>query len=100
MPGCLVIKFNNAFVFPDPEPPVISIPYGCSGIYGHFKIMVYFIFICIVIKVNHLHLINISLSHTLKAFPCGCVVILSKICNLLSSLLLSAILLISSLYTL
>ena len=41
-----------------------------------------------------------SLSHTLKAFvPYGCVVILSKVCNLLSSLLLSAILLISSVYT-
>ena len=41
-----------------------------------------------------------SLSHTLKAFvPDGCVVILSEVCNLLSSLLLSAILLISSVYT-
>ena len=41
-----------------------------------------------------------SLSHTLKAFVAyGCVVILSKVCNLLSSLLLSAILLISSVYT-
>ena len=35
--GWLFIKFNNAFVFPDPEPPIISILYG-SGIYGHFKL--------------------------------------------------------------
>ena len=26
------IKFNNAFVFPDPEPAIISILYGWSGI--------------------------------------------------------------------
>ena len=26
--GWLFIKFNNAFVFPDPEPPIISILYG------------------------------------------------------------------------
>ena len=25
MPGCLFIKFNNSFVSPDPEPPIISI---------------------------------------------------------------------------
>ena len=26
--GWLFIKFNNAFVFPDPEPPIINILYG------------------------------------------------------------------------
>ena len=36
--GWLFIKFNNAFIFPDPEPPVISILYGQSGIYHHFKL--------------------------------------------------------------
>ena len=30
------IKFNNKFVFPDPEPPVNNILYGFSGIYGQF----------------------------------------------------------------
>ena len=30
----LFIKFNNAFVFPDPERPIISILYGWSGMYG------------------------------------------------------------------
>ena len=30
------IKFNNKFVFPDPEPPVINVLYGRSGIYGQF----------------------------------------------------------------
>ena len=32
------IKFNNAFVFPDPELPIISILYGRSGIYSHFEL--------------------------------------------------------------
>ena len=30
--GRLFIKFNNAFVFPDPDPPIINILYGWSGI--------------------------------------------------------------------
>ena len=60
-----------------------------------------FIFICIILKINHLYLLSISLSHTLKAFvPYGYVVILSNVCNLLSSLLLSAILLTCSVYIL
>ena len=28
------VKFSNAFVFPDPEPPIINTLYGWSGIYG------------------------------------------------------------------
>ena len=60
-----------------------------------------FIFICIIIKINHLHLLSFSLSHTLKVFvPYGYVVNLSKVCNLLSSLMLTAILLICSAFTL
>ena len=60
-----------------------------------------FIFICIIIKINHLYLLSISLSHTLKAFaPYGYVIILPKACEHLSSVLLSPILLISSVYTL
>ena len=35
MSGRLLIKFKNAIVFPDPEPPIISILYG---IYGHFEV--------------------------------------------------------------
>ena len=38
MSGWLFIKFDNAFVFPDLEPPIISILYGSSGIYGHFNL--------------------------------------------------------------
>ena len=57
----------------------------------------YFIFISIIIKINHLYLLSISLSHILKAY--GHVVILSKVRNILSSLLLSAILSISAGYT-
>ena len=34
--GCLFIKFNNTFVFPDPESPIINIPYGWSGTFGQF----------------------------------------------------------------
>ena len=59
-----------------------------------------FIFTLTIIKVNHLYLLSISLSHILKVFvPYRYVVILSKVFNLLSSLLLSAISLISSGYT-
>ena len=56
--------------------------------------MLCFIFISIIIKINHLYLLSISLSHTFV--PYGYVVILSKVVNLLSSFLLSAILLTSS----
>ena len=58
-----------------------------------------FVFTCMIIKINHLYLLSISLSHTLKAFvPYEYVAILKNICNLLSSSLHSSILLISSLY--
>ena len=30
------IKFNNTLAFPDPEPPVINVLYGLSGIYGQY----------------------------------------------------------------
>ena len=33
-----VSKFSNAFVFPDPEPPIINILYGWSRLYGHFRL--------------------------------------------------------------
>ena len=102
----LFIKFNNAFVFPDPEPPIISILYGWSGIYGHFKLYecsycsVSFSFVYS-LKLISCILLSISLSHTLKEFvPYGYVVILSNSCNLFLSLLLGAILLICSIYTL
>ena len=32
MSGWFSIKFNNTFVFLDPEPPIISTLYGWSGI--------------------------------------------------------------------
>ena len=38
MSGWLFIKFNSAFVFPDPEPPIINILYGWSEIYDHFEL--------------------------------------------------------------
>ena len=62
--------------------------------------MLCFIFISIIIKINHLYLISISLLYTLRAFiPYGYVLIPQKVCNLLSSILLSAILLTCSVYT-
>ena len=56
MSGWFPIKFNNTFVFPDPEPPIIDILYGRLGIYGNFYIMFSFIFINVVIKIDHLHI--------------------------------------------
>ena len=54
----------------------------------------------IITKINRLYLLSVSLLHTLEAFVSyGYVIILSKVCNLLSSLLLSAFLLTSSVYT-
>ena len=59
-----------------------------------------FIFICIIIEINHLYLFSISVLHTFPALdPYGYDVILTKLCNLLSSLLLSTILLTSLAYT-
>ena len=29
---------NNAFVFPDPDPPIINILYGWSGIYAQSRL--------------------------------------------------------------
>ena len=52
----------------------------------------FIVFICIIIKLIIHILLSISLSHTLNAFvPYRNVVILSNVCNMLSSLLLSAI---------
>ena len=32
----MVYQLNNAFVFADPEPPIINIRYGRSEMSGHF----------------------------------------------------------------
>ena len=59
------------------------------------------IFICIILKINHLYLLSTSVLHTFpRLAPYRYDVILSKLCNLLSSLLLSVSFLISSIYTL
>ena len=36
MSGLLFIRLSNAFVSPEPEPPIINVRYEWSGIYGHF----------------------------------------------------------------
>ena len=62
--------------------------------------MLCLVFISIITKVNHLYLLGISLLFTLRAFvPYAYVLLLSNFCNLLSSLLLSAIWLNYSVYT-
>ena len=33
---CWFIRLNNEFVFTDPEPPIINIIYGWSGVGGQF----------------------------------------------------------------
>ena len=33
-----LLQLSRAFVIPDPEPPIISILYGWSGIYDHFEL--------------------------------------------------------------
>ena len=38
MSGWFSIEFNNTFVFPDPESPVINIQYGLSGVCGQFSL--------------------------------------------------------------
>ena len=43
MSGWLFIKFNNVFVFPDPESPIINIMYELSGIYDQLGLwLIYF----------------------------------------------------------
>ena len=36
MSGWSSIKFNNTFDLPDPEPPIVNILYGLSGVYAQF----------------------------------------------------------------
>ena len=102
--GWLLIKFNNAFVFLDPEP----LNYYCSlwMIWNIWLLWIRFfsVFICNIIKTNHFILSAVFSNSILHTFPTLAPyihdVILSKVHNLLSSLLLSTILLISSVYTL
>ena len=69
MPGWFSIKFNNTFVFPDSEPPIINVLYGWSGIYGQCLVL-------FSLKVSSKFIIytlqrilqSISLSHALKTF--------------------------------
>ena len=34
----LSFKLSNAFIFYEPEPPIINILYGLPGIYGQFRL--------------------------------------------------------------
>ena len=90
MSGQFFLKFNNTFVFSDPEPPIINILYGLSGIYGQFLLCSVLFSLTkssqLIIFIFYLFIIIILL------VPYGYVVILSDVCSLLSSLLLKAIL--------
>ena len=58
MPSWFSIKFNNTFVFLHPEPPIINILYGLSGIYGQLFLCFMFIecnSIDVIIKIDHLY---------------------------------------------
>ena len=72
MSGWFSIKFNNTFVFPDPEPPIINILYGWSRIYGQFLLCLVLFSLTIsskfIIYTLQCILLSISLSHALKAF--------------------------------
>ena len=53
MPGWLSINFSNGFVFPVPEPPVINILYGWSGIYGQLGLYTHQNLSFILLKVTY-----------------------------------------------
>ena len=36
--GWWFIRLSNTFLFPEPEPPTTSIPYGLSGIHGQCRL--------------------------------------------------------------
>ena len=65
MSGWFSIKFNNTFVFPDPEPPIYISAWMIWSIWPIF-IVFSFIFIYIVTKINHLHFLccNINSSQS------------------------------------
>ena len=101
MSGWFSIKFENIFVFSDPESSIINILYGWSGIHGQFLLCLVLFLLTILSKFIYYTLqrilLSISLPHTLKAFaPYEYVAILSNGCSLLLSLLFNAILFTSS----
>ena len=50
--GSWFIRLSNAFVFPDPDPPIINIAYGWAGISGQFGL---YFFMSSVVKYSKLH---------------------------------------------
>ena len=46
--GSLFIRFNDAFIFPEPEPPIINIRYGWSGISCHLDCVL----LCLLLQYN------------------------------------------------
>ena len=56
MSGYFSIKFNNTFVFPVPEPPIVNILYGWLGLSGQFFLCLVFVFVNVIIKVDRLYI--------------------------------------------
>ena len=79
--GWLFIKFSNAFVFPDPEPPIINILYGWSEIYGQLELC-FLLFSLVYIYQCLSFIICIILLFLLYLFP-------SKSCDTIMVFLLS-----------
>ena len=104
--GWWFIKFDNAFVFLDTEPTIINILYEWSRMHGHFGLSsILFLFVTssklIILYLNIAFRYCIQQLHTFPKFArYGYDVMLSKVCNLLSSLLFCEILSSSSVYTL
>ena len=65
--GSSFIRFNNKFVFPDPEPPIINILYGWSNLWPT-RIMFFCFFFYNIIKVNHFLYPFIILLHLISSF--------------------------------
>ena len=53
MPGSLFIRFNNAIVFPEPEPTINNIRHGWPENFGYFGLMFFSVFFYNVIKIKH-----------------------------------------------
>ena len=94
-----MIELNNAFLFPDPEPPIVNIlPILIMFFYSCFVTSSKLFFSCVIVILLNL-ISSFSLTRSLHV-PHACIFIKSFDYILLSSCELKAILLISSVETL
>ena len=69
IPGSWFIRFSNAFVFPDPELPIIHNLYKLSGICVHLEFVftlncLFYVFSCNITNVNHFLINSVYLCFT------------------------------------